>query len=342
MARLPARPNNPAADRRWLTAAAHLGMRGRPSSSPNPCVGVLIVKDDIVVGRGWTQPGGRPHGEAMALKQAGALAKGATLYTTLEPCAHRSQRGPTCSALIAQAGVARVVFGLVDPDPRTAGSGAEAIKRAGAQTLQIDSAASAASLAGYLTHQTRNRPHVTLKLAMSLDGFIARPDGESRWITGDIARAHVHSRRAMADAILDGGGTWRADKPQLNVRLPGLEDRSPRRIILSRGAAPDGVTIINTPAQIAGLEDIHYLYVEGGAQTAASFLREELVDRIETYRAPILLGHGQPALADYGLERLADAHGQWSLTERRQLGSDTYEVYEREDKQAPPIGGTGA
>lgn len=312
-----------------MAAAARLGMRGRPLSRPNPSVGAIIVAGGIVVGRGWTQAGGRPHGEAMALEQAGELARGATLYTTLEPCAHPSQRGPTCSNLIAEAGIAHVVYACLDPDTRTAGEGVAILKRAGVSVTHLDSAAAEQSLAGYMMRRVHNRPHVTLKLAMSLDGFIALPSGESQWITSAIARAHVHSRRAMADAILVGGGTWRADKPRLDVRLSGIEDRSPQRVVLTRGVPIDGVRIINTPDQIAGLDGVHYLYVEGGAQTAASLLRADLVDRIELYRAPIFLGEGLSALGDIGLPSLADAHGQWTFAERRQLGSDTFEAYVR-------------
>ena len=319
----------PPSDADWLAAAARLGLRGRPTSRPNPSVGAIIVKDGVVVGRGHTQVGGRPHAEAVALENAGAEAQGATLYASLEPCAHSSKRGPTCSQLIGEAGLARVVYGCADPDARTDGEGRRTLRAAGVKAALLDCAECKNSLSGYLTRQTKDRPHVTIKLAMSLDGFLARPDGESQWITGAIARAHVHSRRAMADAILVGGGTWRADKPRLDVRLPGLEARSPQRILLSRGIAPDGVKMINHPAQIAALDGAQYLYVEGGAQTAASFLKEGIADRIEIYRAPIILGSGLSALGDYGLERLADAHGQWQLTERRMLGSDTYEAYDR-------------
>ena len=298
-------------------------------SAPNPAVGALIVKQGQVLGRGWTQPGGRPHAEAMALAQAGDSARGATLYCTLEPCAHASPRGPTCSALLAQSGLARVVFAVIDPDPRTAGAGAASLRKAGIQIDHIACDASRDSLKGFLTRCTAQRPYVTLKLALSLDGFVARIDGESQWITGPEARAHVHSRRALSDVILVGGGTWRKDRPRLDVRLPGLETRSPQRAVLTRGVPVDGVTIINTPAQIAQFRNAQYLYVEGGGATAASFLREGLVDRVELYRAPILLGNGIAALGDIGLERLADAHGQWVMRERRQLGSDTYEAYER-------------
>ena len=173
------------------------------------------------------------------------------------------------------------------------------------------------------------RPHVTLKLATSLDGKIALSNGASHWITGEAARAHVHARRAQCDVILVGGATWRADRPRLDVRLPGLEQRSPARAILSRGVAPDDVKVINSPAQIAGLDHAQYLYVEGGAMVAASFLAQDLVDRLELYRAPIIIGEGRDAVSDLGLAELTDAHDRWALVEKRQLGSDSFAAYER-------------
>lgn len=310
-------------------------MRGRALSAPNPSVGAIIVKDGRVIGRGWTQPGGRPHGEAQALRQASDLAAGATLYTTLEPCAHPSDRGPTCSHIIAEAGITRVVYALEDPDSRTAGAGAQILRDAGVAADHVANDAAAESLAGYLMQRLSGRPLVTLKLAISLDGFIAHSSGESQWITGEISRAHVHSQRAKSDAILVGGSTWRADQPQLNVRLPGLDGHHPQRIILTRGVPIDGVKIINRPEQISTLDDCQYLYIEGGAQTAASFLAADLVDRIDLYRAPILLGSGLPALGDYGLADLASSHGQWKMTRRQMLGSDTYEAYARMRAQRP-------
>ncbi len=315
-------------DARWLDAAARLSTRARPASYPNPGVGCILLQGDRVVGRGWTAAGGRPHAEAAALAQAGKEARGATAYVTLEPCAHRSPRGPACSDLLVEAGVARVVAGVEDPDPRTAGDGLARLRHAGIEAGLLRSPAAEASLAGYLTRARHDRPHVTMKIAMSLDGCIAMASGESQWITGPQARAHVHARRAMADTILVGGGTWRADRPSLDVRLPGLGERSPQRVVLSRGVAPDGVTIINRPEQVAQLEAL-YLYVEAGANVAASFLAADLVDRLEIYRAPIIVGAGRDAVADIGLERLDDAHGRWALAERRQLGSDSFAAYSR-------------
>lgn len=317
------------ADSRWLDAAARLASRARPLSRPNPAVGCILVKDGVAIARGWTLEGGRPHAEAMALDAAGDAARGSTAYVTLEPCAHSSERGPACSDRLAEAGVARLVCGVEDPDPRTAGSGFSKLRDAGITVEHLPSDASELSLAGYLTRARFGRPHVTLKLALSLDGCISLASGESQWITGEAARAHVHSRRAMADAILVGGATWRTDEPRLDVRLPGIERRSPQRVVLTRQDALEGMTVVNSPDQVAQLDGVQYLYVEGGAETAASFLSEDLVDRLEIYRAPILIGSGKPALGDIGLDTLPQAHGRWKLAERRQLGSDSFEAYSR-------------
>lgn len=314
--------HQPRADSDWLDAAARLALRARPVSRPNPAVAAILVNDGVVVGRGWTQAGGRPHAEAMALAQAGKRARGATAFVTLEPCAHRSERGSPCAGALVEAGVARVVAGVRDPDPRTAGQGLARLRAAGVEGDCLDHAASRRSLAGYLTRAGQGRPHVTLKLALSLDGAIALPEGGGRWITGEIARAHVHSRRALADAILVGGGTWRADAPRLDVRLPGLEDRSPERWVLTSGTA-EGAKTIAAPGEIAAMEGVQYLYVEGGALTAAAFLAEDLVDRLELYHAPVAAGGGALRVD------LGDLSGRWNEVERRQLGSDAFTAYER-------------
>ncbi|WP_294137084.1 bifunctional diaminohydroxyphosphoribosylaminopyrimidine deaminase/5-amino-6-(5-phosphoribosylamino)uracil reductase RibD [Sphingobium sp.] len=312
-----------------MAAAIALSARGRGLSTPNPNVGCLIVKDGHVVGRGWTQKGGRPHAEAQALGQAMEQARGATAYVTLEPCFHLSPRGPRCADLMARAGVARVAIALRDPDPRTDGQGAAWLRERGI-TVEMGLLAeeAARAMAGFVLRQTRGRPHVTLKLGLSLDGRIALADGSSRWITGPDARAHAHVERARHDAIVVGGGTLRADAPGLDVRLAGLEDRSPRRILLSRGDAPDGWERIRAPDEIAALDRVDHLLVEGGAETAAAFLRAGLVDRLLLYRAPIIIGAGLAGIGDIGLMDLADAHGRWRLTDQRRLGVDRLEVYE--------------
>ncbi len=316
-------------DQRWLAAAAGLAARARPLSRPNPGVGAIIVRDGKVIASGWTQAGGRPHAEAVALAQAGEQAQGATLYVTLEPCAHRSERGPACADLVCSSGLARVVVGCGDPDPRTAGQGIARIADAGIVCELLPSPACAESLSGYLIRAQRGRPEVTLKLATSLDGCIALAGGESQWITGDQARAHTHAMRARADAILVGGGTLRADEPRLDVRLSGLEGRSPDRWVLTRQSAPAGWQTIASPEAIRDMAGVQYLFVEGGALTAAAFLKADLVDRLLLYRAPIVVGGGKAAIGDIGLASLGQAHDRWHLQDRRTLGPDMLELYVR-------------
>ncbi|WP_184019872.1 bifunctional diaminohydroxyphosphoribosylaminopyrimidine deaminase/5-amino-6-(5-phosphoribosylamino)uracil reductase RibD [Sphingobium boeckii] len=313
-----------------MGAALALAERTRGATSPNPGVGCIIVNNGRIVGRGWTKPGGRPHAEAVALAEAGAMARGATAYVTLEPCAHESARGPRCSTLLIAAGVAHVVAALGDPDPRTNGKGFQALRDAG---IVVDTGIMAQeasqAMAGFLTRQALGRPHVTLKLAMSLDGRIAMTNGESRWITGPEARAHTHMERARHEMILVGRGTLESDAPALNVRLPGLESRSPRRAVLTQGGAPDGWEAVASPEAIAALTGVDHLLVEGGAGAASAFLAADLVDRLLLYRAPILIGAGKASLEDIGLTALADAHGRWHRRDTRMLGSDQLDVYER-------------
>lgn len=317
------------ADARWLNAAAALAERGRPHSAPNPAVGAVIVANGHVVGRGWTQAGGRPHAEAMALDAAGPAATGAALYVTLEPCAHESTRGPACTERVANSGLARVIIGSGDPDPRTAGRGIARLREAGIAVSVLESAACTESLSGYLTRSAFARPHVTLKLALSIDGRIALPGGSSRWITGPQARAHTHRERARADAIVVGGGTLRADAPTLDVRLDGLAQRSPARWVLTRGDAPAGWTALASVDDLSPLAPAQYLLVEGGAGAAAAFLRADHVDRLLIYRAPIIVGDGVAAIGDLGLTDLDHAHGRWRRSDTHRLGSDTLEVYQR-------------
>jgi diaminohydroxyphosphoribosylaminopyrimidine deaminase/5-amino-6-(5-phosphoribosylamino)uracil reductase len=184
-------------------------------------------------------------------------------------------------------------------------------------------------MAGFMTRQAKGRPHVTVKLAVSLDGRIALPDGTSRWITGPAARAHGHLERARAEMILVGRGTLEADSPRLDVRLPGLADRSPRRAVLGHGEPPEGWVALRHPSDIAGLDRVDHLLVEGGAGAAAAFLAADLVDRLLVYTAPIVIGAGRPAIGNIGLTDLAAAHGRWRVADTRTLGSDSLSVYER-------------
>ncbi len=317
-----------------MAAAIALARRGQARTTPNPNVGCVLVRDGHVIGRGWTQPGGRPHAEAMALDEAGDAARGCTAYTSLEPCAHHSERGPACTDSLIAAGVARVVSATADPDKRTNGSGFYQLEVDGIDVTQRVMAREArAAMAGWWSRETRGRPFVTLKLATSLDGCIALASGESRWITGEAARAHGHLERARANMVIVGRGTFEADKPRLDVRLPGLEDRSPRKGLLTHGTAPPDWEALGSPESISGLAGIDWILVEGGAATAAAFLKAGLVDRLLLYRAPITIGAGRASLGDIGLDRMDDAHGQWRRTDTRQLGSDTLDIYERADKE---------
>jgi diaminohydroxyphosphoribosylaminopyrimidine deaminase/5-amino-6-(5-phosphoribosylamino)uracil reductase len=314
-----------------MAEAVRLGEAARGRSAPNPNVGCLIVSSNgEIVGRGATALGGRPHAEAIALDRAGRKARSSTVYVTLEPCAHESPRGPACADLLVKAKPARVVIAMKDPDPRVFGTGMKRLRDAGIDVkLGIGRKAARDSLAGWLTRLRIGRPRITLKLALSIDGKIALPSGESKWITGEDARKHVHLERAHSDMILVGRGTYLADAPRLDVRLPGLEDWSPKRALLTRGEAVDGWEILRKPEDVYRLHDVNDLLVEGGSATATAFLSADLVDRILIYRAPIIVGEGKSSFGYVGLDAIADAHGHWASSDGRRLGVDRLEVYER-------------
>lgn len=216
-----------------MRLALSLGRRGLGRCAPNPAVGCVIVKSGRILGRGWTQAGGRPHAETMALAQAGDAARGATAYVTLEPCAHHGQT-PPCADALTHAGLARVVVALGDPDPRVDGGGLAKLRAAGiAVETGLCADEARADLSGFLGKVTRGRPMLTLKLAGSFDGRIATASGESQWITGPEARRHVHAMRARHDAVMVGAGTVRADDPSLTVRGLGVSHQ-PVRVVLSR------------------------------------------------------------------------------------------------------------
>ncbi len=219
-------------DGQVMGIAIGLARRGHGNVSPNPSVGCLIVNDGVIVGRGWTQPGGRPHAETEALRRAGDAARGATAYVTLEPCSHHGQTPPCAQALI-DAGIARVVIGTGDPDPRVKGGGVSMLRSAGIEvTENVRDVASREAAMGFLMRIEQNRPLVTVKLATTLDGRIATANGDSQWITGAVSRAMGHGLRARNDAILVGARTALLDNPSLTCRLPGLEGASPTRIVV--------------------------------------------------------------------------------------------------------------
>ncbi len=216
----------------WMRRALALAERGRGSTSPNPMVGAVLVRDGEVVGEGFHRAAGAPHAEAMALARAGALAAGATCYVTLEPCAHHGRTAPCADALVA-AEVAEVVAAIEDPDPRVRGSGFERLRAAGVRVeTGLRAAEATAQNAAFVIHRSAGRPRVTLKAAASLDGKVAAADGSSQWITGAAARADAHRLRAEADAVVVGAGTALADDPRLTVRLPGWSGGQPLRVLV--------------------------------------------------------------------------------------------------------------
>lgn len=332
-------------DQGWMRAALALARRGLGRTAPNPTVGCIIIKDDKVIGRGWTQPGGRPHAETMALAQAGSEAEGATAYVSLEPCAHHGQT-PPCSQALIDAKVARVVTALTDPDPRVSGRGLDMLKAAGIEVRSgvCEDEAHIVN-AGFITRITKSRPFVTAKVATTLDGCVATSTGESKWITGERARAHGHMERALHDAIIVGAETYRADQPSLDCRLPGMADRSPLKFIVKgRKAlhAPEAFTIIESgddwpePAHILeqlAAKGLGRVLIEGGPTLISSFIKQDLVDRLLWYRAPMVFGaDGKQAMQAMGIEQIVAAP-RFKLAAQAKLGQDSVEIYERIEKE---------
>ncbi len=326
------------ADDRWMSYALRLGRRALGTTAENPNVGCVIVRDGKVLGIGWTQPGGRPHAETVALDMAGEGARGATAYVTLEPCAHHG-RTPPCAEALARAGLARVVTAIEDPDPRVSGAGHRILREAGIEVVTgIGADDARRDLAGFLMRIVRRRPQVILKLAVSADGKIAAGVGKRTAITGEAVRARVHLLRAQCNAILVGMGTVLVDDPELTCRLPGLENRSPRPFVLSRGRdlppgsklAQAGATVLRGSVTDAlgelGRQGINRLLVEGGAMTARSFLDAGVVDEVQIFRSPDCVGAGGvDALAGLDLD---SALQPFALREEERLGPDRLTVYE--------------
>jgi diaminohydroxyphosphoribosylaminopyrimidine deaminase/5-amino-6-(5-phosphoribosylamino)uracil reductase len=229
-----------ATDLRFMQLALTLGRRGQGRTWPNPAVGAVIVKDGVIIGRGWTQPGGRPHAEPVALAQAGEAARGATLYVTLEPCSHFG-KSPPCADAIVAAGVARVVAAIEDPNPDVAGQGHARLRAAGIRVdVGLCAEQAARDHAGHFRRVRDKRPHVVLKLAVSPDDKIAAAGHKPVAVTGEMVRSRVHLLRAQCDAILVGMGTVLADDPELTCRLPGMMKRSPIRVVLDRALRMSG------------------------------------------------------------------------------------------------------
>lgn len=330
----------------FLRRALRLARSAPHRTSPNPAVGCVIVRDGEIVGEGVTQPPGQAHAEVVALRAAGERARGADVYVTLEPCCHHGRTPPCTEALIA-AGVRRVVAGTIDPNPMVAGRGLADLRVAGIDAT-LATGAVAADCAGAIAPFRRfildSRPWVVLKAAVSLDGRIATPTGDAKWITGELARRDAHRLRAQADAVLVGGETVRCDNPRLNVR--GVRGADPRRVVLSRaldipadaavlgpdtlvfhgaeaplarrdeiarrGATPiqiaadaDGLALPEVLAHLARQGVVHLL-VEGGGRIHGAFVRAALADEACFYVAPRLLGEGRPVLAGLAAPTVAE------------------------------------
>jgi diaminohydroxyphosphoribosylaminopyrimidine deaminase/5-amino-6-(5-phosphoribosylamino)uracil reductase len=315
----------------WMRRALELAERGRGSTSPNPMVGAVLLRDGEVVGEGFHQAPGEPHAEALALLQAGARAAGATCYVTLEPCAHHGRTPPCADALIA-AGVVRVVAAIEDPDPHVRGQGFARLRAAGVEVeLGPGAAAAEAQNAAFLLHRRLGRPRVTLKAAASLDGKVAAADGSSQWITGPEARADVHRRRAEHGAVLVGTGTVLADDPALTARDgDALLPWQPLPVVAGRRPVPDGAAVRRHPGPLLQVPThepqvvldavaeagARSLLVEGGPTVASAFLAAGLADEVLAYLAPTLLGGDRTATGDLGVATITD---QRRLTVRAAL-----------------------
>ncbi|MGP0006803.1 MAG: bifunctional diaminohydroxyphosphoribosylaminopyrimidine deaminase/5-amino-6-(5-phosphoribosylamino)uracil reductase RibD [Acidimicrobiales bacterium] len=303
-------------DERFMRRAIELGQSVRRQTSPNPWVGsVVLAADGSPAGEGATSPPGGAHAEAAALAAAGELARGGTCYTTLEPCVTQG-RTPPCAAALVAAGVHRVVVALIDPDDGVQGRGVASLAAAGIEVVTgVLAEAAEESLRPYLVQRRTLRPYVVLKLAATLDGRIAAPDGTSRWITGEAARGDVQRLRAESDAILVGAGTVRADDPQLTVRTDPPPLRQPLRVVLGR--APDGARVqpaLEMSGDVRGVLDelgrrgVLQLLVEGGASVAGEFHRAGAVDRYVVYLTGGFLGgdDGVAMFAGPGASTMSD------------------------------------
>ncbi|OJW61943.1 MAG: riboflavin biosynthesis protein RibD [Afipia sp. 64-13] len=293
-------------DHRYMQLALALGRRGQGATWPNPAVGAVIVKDGVIVGRGWTQPGGRPHAEPQALARAGAAARGATLYVTLEPCSHHGKTPPCADAIVA-AGIARVVSAIEDPNPEVAGQGHARLRAAGiAVDVGLCAEEAARDHAGHFMRVRAHRPHVILKLAVSADDKIAAAGHRPVAITGERANARVHLLRAQSDAILVGIGTVLADDPLLTCRLPGMEARSPVRVVLDRALRLPGDSRLVHSARQVPLWVVTSELAEAKAAAKLGGAGAHLLRVVTLTSAPpgLALPEVLHALADQGVTRL--------------------------------------
>lgn len=324
-------------DEQFMRRAIGTAAQARLVARPNPWVGAVVVALDGSTYEGCTSAPGGPHAEIVALRHAGEAARGATLYSTLEPCSHTGRTGP-CTTAIIDAGISRVVVGVGDPDPKVSGSGIAALRAAGITVdIGVGAGQVRTQLAPYLHHRRTGRPWVVLKMAGTLDGRTAAADGTSKWITGPVARMRVHELRAESDAVLVGAGTVRADDPELTVR--DAAGPSPRRVVLGR--APVNAKVrpctewsgsLDDLLADLGRNDVLQLLVEGGARVAGDFHRRGLVDSYVFHLAPAIAGGGDAAgfFAGDAVRNIAD---MWRgrIVSTQQLGDDVEIVVERPD-----------
>ncbi|RMG98693.1 MAG: bifunctional diaminohydroxyphosphoribosylaminopyrimidine deaminase/5-amino-6-(5-phosphoribosylamino)uracil reductase RibD [Deltaproteobacteria bacterium] len=363
-----------------MAEAVALAESGVGSTCPNPSVGAVVVRGASIVGRGRTGPAGTAHAEVRALRAAGPRARGATMYVTLEPCAHHG-RTPPCVEAILAAGIRRVVVGLRDPAPNVAGRGIRWLRRHGVEvTCGVGRAGCLRAHEFYLHHVRTGRPFVTVKLATSLDGRIATETGESKWITGAAARRHAHRERARHHAVCVGVGTVLADDPALTVRhvrgvdpIPVVLDgrlrtadrphlavlrpgtlvfhgpkaaRARRRTLRGLGAVPLEVPRgafgldLDAVLDVLGSLEVRSLLVEGGGEVAGGFVRTGRVDRLLLYRAPVLLGEGRAAVAGWAASTV-DGAPRFVRTKAVELGDDLLEVLRPAGRKRPPGRGAG-
>jgi diaminohydroxyphosphoribosylaminopyrimidine deaminase/5-amino-6-(5-phosphoribosylamino)uracil reductase len=348
-----------ALDHQHMAHALRLAERAAYTARPNPMVGCVIARDEVVVGEGWHQRTGGPHAEVFALRQAGDQARGATAYVTLEPCAHHG-RTPPCALALIEAGVSRVVAAMRDPFPKVDGGGFVLLREAGIEVAEGLMAAQARELnQGFLSRIERGRPWVRVKLAASLDGRTATADGRSKWITGAAAREDVQHWRARAGAILTGAATVLADDPMLTVRLTDTEVLPPLRVVLDarlrsldcarvrEGGAPtlylhdaavrppeaadaefasvpshDGRLDLGAVLALLAERGINEVHTEAGATLAGALLAGGWVDELLLYQAPTLLGeHGRPLLSGLGIHAMDDQR-RLRVVDQRQVGGD--------------------
>jgi diaminohydroxyphosphoribosylaminopyrimidine deaminase/5-amino-6-(5-phosphoribosylamino)uracil reductase len=353
-------PATRARDESYMARALALAARGLYTTDPNPRVGCVVVKEGTVVGEGWHARAGEPHAEVLALREAGARARGATAYVTLEPCSHTGRTPPCAEALIA-AGIGRVACATTDPNPKVAGAGILGLQRAGIEVWTGTLAEQARELnPGFFSRFARSRPHVRLKQAMSLDGRTARAGGAAGWISGEESREDVQRLRARSSAVLTGAGTVRADDPRLNVRLdygpwvrqplrvvldPRLSCRATSKIFREPGSAlifaaedaprraGESTEVETVPMRGGGLNlsavlerltarEVNELLVECGPRLAASFLAENLVDEYLLYVAPTLLGADAAPLAQFTGIGAAGGPEGLEIQEIRRMGAD--------------------